>query len=112
MLLAVELAASHVGTLTPAEIADRLGSQLWLLRSGPRDLPRRQQALRSTLLWSYDLLDEPARRIFAALAVFPGGATLEPWTRSPPPGSRSGSRCCRCAATSPPSSSRPAATVP
>ena len=39
--------------------------------------PRRQQTLRSTLLWSYDLLDEPARRIFAALAVFPGGATLD-----------------------------------
>lgn len=75
--LAVELAASRVGTLSTAEIADRLGSQLGLLRSGPRDLPRRQQTLRSTLLWSYDLLDEPARRIFAAFAVFPGGATLE-----------------------------------
>src|SRR4051794_35597584 len=75
--LAVELAASRVGTLDPAEIADRLGSQLGLLRSGPRDLPRRQQALRSTLLWSYDLLDEPARHTFAAFAVFPGGATLD-----------------------------------
>jgi predicted ATPase/class 3 adenylate cyclase len=74
--LAVELAASRVGTLSPTEIADRLGHQLGLLSSGPRDLPRRQQTLRSTLLWSYDLLDEPARRIFAALAVFPGGATL------------------------------------
>jgi predicted ATPase/class 3 adenylate cyclase len=75
--LAVELAASRVGTLGPVEIADRLGSQLGLLRSGPRDLPRRQQTLRSTLLWSYELLDEPARRTFAAFAVFPGGATLE-----------------------------------
>src|SRR3954469_16216978 len=75
--LAVELAASRVGTLDPAEIADRLGSQLGLLRSGPRDLPRRQQALRSPLLWSYDLLDEPARHVFAAFAVFPGGATLD-----------------------------------
>ena len=75
--LAVELAASRVGTLSPPEIADRLGHQLGLLSSGPRDLPRRQQTLRSTLLWSYDLLDEPARRIFAALAVFPGGATLQ-----------------------------------
>jgi predicted ATPase/class 3 adenylate cyclase len=76
MPLAVELAAAHVGTLSPVEIADRLGSQLRLLRSGPRDLPRRQQALRSTLLWSYELLDDQARRIFAAFAVFPGGATL------------------------------------
>ena len=65
------------GTLRPAEIADRLDSQLGLLRSGPRDLPRRQQTLRSTLLWSYDLLDEPARRTFAVFAVFPGGATLD-----------------------------------
>jgi predicted ATPase/class 3 adenylate cyclase len=75
--LAVELAASRVGSLSPAEIADRLGSQLGLLRSGPRDLPRRQQTLRSTLLWSYELLDAPARRTFAAFAVFPAGATLE-----------------------------------
>jgi predicted ATPase/class 3 adenylate cyclase len=75
--LAVELAAARVRTLTPVQIADRLGSQLGLLSGGPRDLPRRQQAIRGTLLWSYELLDETARRTFAALAVFPGGATLE-----------------------------------
>ncbi|UOY00745.1 ATP-binding protein [Blastococcus sp. PRF04-17] len=75
--LAVELAAARVGTLSLTQIADRLGSQLRLLVSGPRDLPGRQQTVRSTLQWSYDLLDEPARRVFAALAVFPGGATLE-----------------------------------
>jgi predicted ATPase/class 3 adenylate cyclase len=75
--LAVELAAARVRTLSPASIADRLGSQLRLLSGGPRDLPRRQQTIRETLLWSYQLLDEPARRTFAALAVFPGGATLE-----------------------------------
>jgi len=83
--LAVELAASRVGTLSPAEIADRLGSQLGLLRSGPRDLPHRQQTLRSTLLWSYELLDGPARRTFAAFAVFPGGATLEALEQVVPP---------------------------
>jgi predicted ATPase/class 3 adenylate cyclase len=75
--LAVELAAARVRTLSPAHIADRLGGQLRLLSGGPRDLPRRQQTIRATLLWSYDLLDEPARKVFAALAVFPGGATLE-----------------------------------
>jgi predicted ATPase/class 3 adenylate cyclase len=75
--LAVELAAARVRTLSPAHIADRLGSQLPLLSGGPRDLPRRQQTIRGTLLWSYDLLDEPARRTFTALGVFPGGATLE-----------------------------------
>jgi predicted ATPase/class 3 adenylate cyclase len=75
--LAVELAAARVGTLSPKQIADRLGSQLRLLVSGPRDLPGRQQTVRSTLQWSYDLLDDQARRVFAALAVFPGGATIE-----------------------------------
>jgi len=83
--LAVELAASRVGTLSPGEIADRLGSQLGLLRSGPRDLPERQQTLRSTLRWSYDLLDEPARRTFAVFAVFPGGATLDALAEVAPP---------------------------
>ena len=64
-----------------------------LLRSGPRDLPPRQQTLRSTLLWSYDLLDEPARRIFAAFAVFPGGATPgRRWRRSCPEHGRRRSR--------------------
>jgi predicted ATPase/class 3 adenylate cyclase len=75
--LAVELAAARVRMLSPGQIADRLGSQLRLLSGGPRDLPRRQQTIRSTLLWSLDLLDEPARRTFAAFAAFPGGATLE-----------------------------------
>jgi predicted ATPase len=75
--LAVELAAARVGMLSTSEIAARLGSQLGLLSGGPRDLPPRQQGLRSTLDWSYELLDEPARRAFAALAVFPGGATLD-----------------------------------
>jgi predicted ATPase/class 3 adenylate cyclase len=77
MPLAVELAAARVRTLDPVRLADRLGSQLRLLAGGPRDLPRRQQALRSTLVWSYELLDEPTRWVFAALAVFPGGATLD-----------------------------------
>ena len=75
--LAVELAAARVGTLSPGQIADRLASQLALLRGGPRDLPRRQQTIRETLLWSYELLDDPARQTFAAFAPFPGGATVE-----------------------------------
>jgi predicted ATPase/class 3 adenylate cyclase len=75
--LAVELAAARVRTLTPGQIADRLGFQLGLLKAGPRDLPRRQQTIRETLLWSYELLDEPARRTFAAFAVLPGGASVE-----------------------------------
>jgi predicted ATPase len=75
--LAVELAAARVRTLTPGQIAERLGFQLGLLKAGPRDLPRRQQTIRETLLWSYELLDEPARRTFATFAVLPGGASVE-----------------------------------
>jgi predicted ATPase/class 3 adenylate cyclase len=75
--LAVELAAVRVRTLGLGQIADRLGAQLGLLSGGPRDLPRRQQTMRSTLLWSYELLDRSAQRVFAAFAVFPGGATLD-----------------------------------
>ena len=48
-----------------------------LLQSGARDLPERQQTLRGAIAWSYDLLDEPGRRLFARLAVFAGGGALD-----------------------------------
>ena len=47
-----------------------------MLTGGPRDLPARQRTLRSTLEWSYDLLGEDDRTVFARLAVFSGGWTL------------------------------------
>jgi predicted ATPase/class 3 adenylate cyclase len=75
--LAVELVAARVRSLSLAQIAHRLGAQLTLLRGGPRDLPERQRALRDTLRWSYDLLDEAPRVLLEVLATFPGGATLE-----------------------------------
>jgi predicted ATPase len=75
--LAIELAASRVRALTPADLLDRLDSRLPLLTGGPRDLPARQQTLRATLEWSYDLLDADERRDLAGLAVFDGGSTLE-----------------------------------
>ncbi|MFZ5871231.1 MAG: adenylate/guanylate cyclase domain-containing protein [Actinomycetota bacterium] len=74
--LAVELAAARVRSLSLPEIADRLGRRLAFLRGGPRDLPQRQQTIRDTLRWSYDLLDPPARYLLEVLAVFPGGVTL------------------------------------
>jgi predicted ATPase/class 3 adenylate cyclase len=75
--LAIELAAARVRLLPPAAILARLEHRLGLLQSGARDLPARQQTLRGAIDWSYDLLDPPSRRLFARLAVFAGGCTLD-----------------------------------
>ena len=77
MPLAIELAAARVRLLPPAALLRRLGQQLQLLADGPRDLPERQRAIRATIDWSYQLLDDGERRLFAELAVFEGGCTLE-----------------------------------
>ncbi|MCW2964599.1 MAG: Transcriptional regulator [Actinomycetia bacterium] len=69
--LAIELAAARVKVLSTGAIATRLGRALDLLTGGARDLPERQQTLRSTLDWSHDLLDEHERTAFARFAVFP-----------------------------------------
>jgi predicted ATPase len=74
--LAVELAAARVRVLAPAEILERLGQRLDLLKGG-RDADPRQQTLRATIAWSHDLLAEEERRLFARLSVFAGGCTLE-----------------------------------
>lgn len=74
--LAIELAAARVLTMSPATILARLVNQLDLLTGGPRDLPQRQQTIRATIAWSYDLLDENEKRLFARLAVFAGGFDL------------------------------------
>jgi predicted ATPase/class 3 adenylate cyclase len=75
--LAIELAAARIKLLSPQAMLDRLGQRLTLLAGGSRDLPARQQTLRGAIEWSYDLLDEGDRRIFAALSVFVGGAVFE-----------------------------------
>lgn len=75
--LAIELAAARIRLLTPQAILARLENRLQLLTGGARDLPARQQTLRSTIDWSYNLLKESERRLFARLAVFPGGCTLD-----------------------------------
>ena len=75
--LAIELAASRARMLGTDELLRRLDRRLSILTGGPRDLPARQQALRSTIAWSYDLLDGYDRRLFARLGVFAGGFSLE-----------------------------------
>ena len=74
--LAIELAAARSKVLPPAAIESRLVRALDLLVSGARDLPVRQQTLRATLDWSYDLLAIGERQLLAELSVFAGGFTL------------------------------------
>ena len=74
--LAIELAAARASVLTPAQILERLAGRLDLLRGG-RDADPRQQTLRTTIAWSFDLLTPEEQLLFARLAVFAGGATLE-----------------------------------
>jgi len=74
--LAVELAAARTSVLSPAQILERISKRLDLLTGG-RDAEARQQTLRATIEWSYELLQEEEKRLFARLAIFAGGCTLE-----------------------------------
>ncbi len=74
--LAIELAAGRTRSLTAAEIMERLDERfdmlaVWGRRSGPR-----HWTLRAAIAWSYDLLEEPQRRLFERLSVFARGCTL------------------------------------
>ncbi len=75
--LALELAAARIPLLSPEAMLKRLGERLKLLTGGGRDQPQRQRTLRNTLQWSYELLEEDEQALFARLAVFAGGFTLE-----------------------------------
>jgi predicted ATPase/DNA-binding CsgD family transcriptional regulator len=75
--LAIELAAARVKVLSPQALLMRLGQRLQILTGGAQDLSARQQTLRNTLKWSYDLLDESEQRLFRRLSVFVDGCTLQ-----------------------------------
>jgi predicted ATPase/class 3 adenylate cyclase len=75
--LALELAAARTATLTASQLLARLEERLPLLASRAPDVPERQRTLRATIEWSYDLLDSAEQELFARLAVFAGGFTLE-----------------------------------
>lgn len=75
--LAIELAAARLKIVTPAAMLARFGNTLDLLTCGQRDLPARQQTLRTTIDWSHELLTAGEQTLFRRLAVFPTGCTLE-----------------------------------
>jgi predicted ATPase/class 3 adenylate cyclase len=74
--LAIELAAARVKVLPPEELLGRLDRRLPLLTGTRRDVPKRQQTLRSTIAWSYDLCSAEEQQLLGRLAVFSGGFTL------------------------------------
>jgi predicted ATPase/DNA-binding CsgD family transcriptional regulator len=75
--LAIELAAARLKLLSPQDLLARLSHRLQVLTSGVQDAPARQQTLRNTIQWSYDLLTVEEQCIFRRLAVFVAGCTLE-----------------------------------
>jgi predicted ATPase len=75
--LAIELAASRAKLLSPQALLARLEQRFDLLVGGRRDMPARQQTLRATIDWSYGLLGRDEQTLFARLAVFVSGSTVE-----------------------------------
>jgi predicted ATPase/DNA-binding winged helix-turn-helix (wHTH) protein len=75
--LAIELAAARVKMLSPSAMLARIESRLQLLTAGPSDVPERQQTLRKTIDWSYDLLNGSEQKLLRRLGVFLGACTLE-----------------------------------
>ncbi|MDP9226962.1 MAG: adenylate/guanylate cyclase domain-containing protein, partial [Actinomycetota bacterium] len=74
--LALELAAARTTLFRPEQLLERLGQRLDLFKGG-RDADPRQQTLRATIEWSYDLLTAEEKRLFSSLSVFVGGCTYD-----------------------------------
>jgi predicted ATPase/serine/threonine protein kinase/DNA-binding CsgD family transcriptional regulator len=75
--LAIELAAARIKLLPPQALLARIDQRLVVLTSASRDVPTRQQTLRNTITWSYDLLDAREQQLFRRLSIFVGGCTIE-----------------------------------
>ncbi|MFI0454422.1 AfsR/SARP family transcriptional regulator [Actinomadura sp. 6N118] len=84
--LAIELAAARLRSLTPTQIADRLGDRFRLLTGGSRTALPRHRTLRAVVDWSWDLLDDDERTVLRRLSVFAGGATPDGVARVCAPG--------------------------
>ena len=72
--LAIELAAARSRIFSPAELLERVGSRLELLKAPDRDRPARHQTLRQAIAWSHDLLEPDVQRVFRRTAVFHGAS--------------------------------------
>jgi predicted ATPase/DNA-binding CsgD family transcriptional regulator len=75
--LAIELAAARIKLFSPQALLKRLEHRFQVLTGGAQDVPVRQQTLRNTIAWSYNLLPTEEQRLFRRLAVFVGGCTLD-----------------------------------
>jgi predicted ATPase/DNA-binding winged helix-turn-helix (wHTH) protein len=75
--LSIELAAARAGALTVDRIAVLLNDVFRVLTQGDRTAPTRQQTLRASIDWSYELLSVAERMLLRRLAVFAGGWTVE-----------------------------------
>jgi tetratricopeptide (TPR) repeat protein len=74
--LAIELAAARVSSMSPDDIARRLGDRFRLLAGGRRTAVPRQQTLHALIDWSWDLLTDADRRLLRRLSIFAGGWTV------------------------------------
>jgi predicted ATPase len=75
--LAIELAATRIRHIGPEAILERLEDQFKILTSSGRTTPERQQTLKATIDWSYNLLSEQEKLLFNRLSVFAGDFSLE-----------------------------------
>jgi predicted ATPase/DNA-binding CsgD family transcriptional regulator len=75
--LAIELAAARIKLLPPQALLQRLSHILPMLTGEIQNVPVRQQTLRNTIAWSYNLLNAAEQRLFQRLSVFVGSYTLD-----------------------------------